>query len=297
MSLVFVHDIQVIEVIRRPYIEVALCHEFTSETYVSPSCLEFISVPCLKLLSGPAAMARNPWESDQGIGRLSFLPALNPGPPPAGPPLDLDDPDMFLWHFRNYARTNVDAELLMDRETLWLNPMLSLQTSPPWMTLRPDPQLRIWKEILQDELGCDFRSLETFVTLVRKGPRGYCEACRVLAHLLKDKDLDPSKPKPEASKWLKRACDEAIDAIDDPSAWEHGPQGHPTPYKGQGAWAEKGAPPEWSGKGASSSSAAPTTSSSTAWGTYVPGKGSKGPSGSSSSSGPSKGKGYWQGLR
>ena len=58
------------------------------------------------------------------------------------------------------------------------------------------------------------------MALVRKqGKRGYAEACKVLAHLIKDKDLDPEKPRSNSSQWLKRASDEGMDAIEHPEIW------------------------------------------------------------------------------
>ena len=43
------------------------------------------------------------------------------------------------------------------------------------------------------------------MALVKKGKGGYAEACRVLARLIKDKDLDPDKPRSKSSKWLKKS--------------------------------------------------------------------------------------------
>ena len=43
---------------------------------------------------------------------------------------------------------------------------------------------------------------------------------KVLAHLVKDKDLDTEKPKSNSSQWLKRASEEATDAIEHPEISE-----------------------------------------------------------------------------
>lgn len=243
-------------------------------------------------------MAGNAWEDKHGIGRLAFLPALNPGAPPAGPvpPAPEDDPHGFLWHFRQHARASIDPELLQDRERLWTLETTSIEDRESWLTLRPDLQLEIWKKILIEELDCDHRSTMAFVTLVRKGHLGFLEGCRLLAHLFKDKDLDPSRPSPNASKWLKRAADEAMEAIDDPGAWDHGPQAHPSPVKGDG------------GKGQGTSSSAghsawgsyqPSTSSTSGWEAQQPGHGSSSSHswGTYQDLGKGKGKGKWQGLR
>ena len=57
-----------------------------------------------------------------------------------------------------------------------------------------------------------------------KGKGGYAEACKVLAHLIEDKDLDPEKPRSSSSQWLKTAYEEAMDAIEHPGTFlEFGP--------------------------------------------------------------------------
>ena len=61
------------------------------------------------------------------------------------------------------------------------------------------------------------------MALVRKGKRGYAEACRVLADLINDKELDLEKPRISSSQCLKRASEEAMYAIEHPEIWEFGP--------------------------------------------------------------------------
>ena len=215
-----------------------------------------LGLPVLEILSHLSTLEMaSPWDDKQGMGRLTFLPALIPGAPPPNLELPAEpQPGDFIQMFRAHARRAVDPELLVDREALWQNESIDVHGEKPnWLTLMPDQELKIYKEILIDELGCDFRSLQTFVSLVRKGERGYYEACRILAHLLKDKDLDPSRPQQNHSKWLKSACDEALEALENPESWEGGPAGNPRPSKGSDAWHEKG-----TSKGASSSSSSST---------------------------------------
>ena len=86
------------------------------------------------------------------------------------------------------------------------------------------------KKVNLKDMECDERSRPAFVALVTKGKRGYAEACRVLAHLIKDKGLDPEKPRSSSSQWLKRASEEAMDAIEHPEILEFGPSVVPGPF-------------------------------------------------------------------
>jgi len=237
----------------------------------------------------------NPWDQRQHIERLAFLPALVPGPAPPGPvPHPEEEPEQFLMFFRQHARAFCDAELLDDRETIWQNEMGSLEDLPTWMTLTPDKELKVWKDILLDDLGVDGRALQPFVALVRRGHHGNQEGCRILAHLLKDKDLSSQghRTSNNASSWMHRAATECHEALDDPQFWEQGPGAQHGPYKG-------------SGKGASDPS-----SSSATWGSYQPGaqhgpskgsgKGASDPSTSASSSSWGRARatsGFQQGFR
>ena len=61
------------------------------------------------------------------------------------------------------------------------------------------------------------------MALVRKGKRGYAEACKALAHLIKDKYWGPEQPRSNTSQWLKGASEEAMYAIEHPEMWACGP--------------------------------------------------------------------------
>ena len=235
----------------------------------------------------------SPWENTHGLKLFAYLPALIPGPVPPGYAGPYEDPEDFLHRFRAHAADALDPELLQDRQTLWDMETKGLEDCPSWMTLKPDPELKIWASVLMEDLECDFRSVQTFVTLVRKGSLGYHEGCRVLAHLFKDKDFDPSRPlSSDPSKWLKRASDEAIDALDNKAVWEAGPEGASSPYKGADPGAGKG---QWSSSWGSYQPVS-TGSSSSSWGSYQPQKGSSSAS-SSTDKGKGKGMGYRQGYR
>ena len=77
---------------------------------------------------------------------------------------------------------------------------------------------------------CDERSCQACVAVVRKGKRGYAEACRALAHLTKGKYLDLEKPRSSSSQFLKRAYEEAMYAIEHPEIWDLGPSMDPRPF-------------------------------------------------------------------
>ena len=99
--------------------------------------------------------------------------------------------------------------------------MNCVQYLPGWMTLMAPDDLKTWSKVILNDMECEERSCQAFVALARKGKRGYAEACRVLAHLIKDKDLDPEKPRSSSSQWLKRASEEAMDALEHPEIFEN----------------------------------------------------------------------------
>ena len=63
-----------------------------------------------------------------------------------------------------------------------------------------------------------------------KGKRGHAESRRVLAHLIKDKDLDPEKPRSNSPQWLKIASAAAMYANERPDIWEFGPSMDPRTF-------------------------------------------------------------------
>ena len=89
--------------------------------------------------------------------------------------------------------------------------------------MAPEPDLRDWRDILRlDQFGLDHASLTALVQLCRDHPRyGFHEACRILAHLLKD--MQPGggwHQRSGASAWLMNAVREARHAIMNPGEWE-----------------------------------------------------------------------------
>ena len=68
--------------------------------------------------------------------------------------------------------------------------MSCVQDLLDWMTLMALDDLQNWPKVILKDMECDDRYCQAFVSFVRKGKRGYAEACRVLAHIIKDKGLD-----------------------------------------------------------------------------------------------------------
>ena len=248
-----------------------------------------------------AMSSSNPWNKKIGVMRLTFLGDL---PPPAStsrtsmkympPGVDMEE----WWHaLHEHATATIAPELIADRWILWRQSE-DIRDAPDWMTLTPDAHLVDYEDLLKGTLNLDRRALNPFVTLVRRGPLGYSEACRVLYHGLKDKmntedprfprgpdgeDLDPTGK----SRWFKKASEEANEALDNPDDWR-GPRIHNP--KGWGKGKGPDAPD-------TSSSSRPSTN---AWANYsghlVPPSRAQGASSSSSSKGPGKGK-YTTGFR
>ena len=239
-----------------------------------------------------AMSGSNPWYKKIGVMRLTFLGDL---PPPAStsrtsmkympPGVDMEE----WWHaLHEHANARIVPELLNDKWILWRQSE-DIRDAPDWMTMTPDSQLQDYEDILRGTLNLDDRGLTPFVTLVRRGPLGYSEACRILYHGLKDKnnthdprfprgpdgeDLDPTRH----SRWFKKASEEALEALDNPDAWQ-GPRIHSGP-KG---WS-KGKGPDAPG---TSSSSGPSTNPWASYsGSFVPPSRAQGASSSSSSAKP-----------
>ncbi len=86
----------------------------------------------------------------------------------------------------------------------------------PWMTLTPQKDLGNWKEVLHEEMGCDKESCKAFVHVVKEhGLRGMLECCRIIAHLIKDKDTTVVQAHGDWSHWPRRSCKDADDVLHD----------------------------------------------------------------------------------
>ena len=131
---------------------------------------------------------------------------------------------------REHAIKNIDPELLCDRREIWDGERVKGRPRPQWIYLRgqtPESHAEFhpWYQVIRDDLQCDDRACQSFVKLFRmnppEAPHGYMEACRVLAHIFKDKckDLDEVTAALTAeprgwSRYLQKACEEAIEALE-----------------------------------------------------------------------------------
>ena len=179
----------------------------------------------------------NSWDQKVGVNRLRSLGDVPPPSEPDGPYMaagvNMED---WLHDLRRHASDEMDPELLEDRWTLWRQVPEDVHHAPPWMTLAAEPDLRNHEKLLVMDLELDKRSLDPFVSLVRRSELGYSEACRVLYHGLKDKrDIGhprydgkgPDGKGRDHSKWFKSASEEAMRALDNPQQWNE-----PAPQQG-----------------------------------------------------------------
>ena len=166
---------------------------------------------------------------------------------------------------RNYAIKYVDPELIGDRRALWdkePKDLYNTRVAPEWvylkgMTKESHEQFHHWAPMLMKDLECDERACQSFIKLFKMAPpaapHGYMEACRILAHMFKDKSKNLEHAVPDDRDWsafLRKSCDEAIEALEDP---EH----VKTLKRGKSSWQDWSAynvAPPGPAKGSSSSS-------------------------------------------
>ena len=158
--------------------------------------------------------------------RLTYLSALPPAAPEGYPNWDLRNITGYVESLRAYATEHVDPELLEERKDLWATEPVDQRE--PWMYLKGASEeahkhFHGWVTMIKQELKCDDRACQKFVELFKMAPaaapHGFMEACRILAHTLKDKskDLDQYRePRDNWSRFMQRACEEAIEALQDP---------------------------------------------------------------------------------
>ena len=175
---------------------------------------------------GEAFRCEDPvWKMSDHSGRLAFLP---PGPPVNGPPkvnLHFGAPDAYVQALRQHAVKTIAPELICDRQNIWEGELVDGKV-PEWMylrgkTLENHTRFHNWCQVITDDLQCDGRAQLAFVRLFTKNPpeapHGYMEACRVLAHIFKDKSKNADEVMVEPRPWsryMQRACEEAIEALE-----------------------------------------------------------------------------------
>ena len=125
-----------------------------------------------------------------------------------------------LEHMRALLVESEAPELLQDRQDVWSSYNHHLEDLPGFWTLAPDESLCCWREVLEGDLKCDFRSLECFVNLVRTDLYGYMEGTRLLYHLIKDSSKSSWRDAQGPAAWLAKGVLESKEAMADKAAWD-----------------------------------------------------------------------------
>ena len=158
-------------------------------------------------------------------GRLAFLADAPPVNAPPRVNLEAGAPAAFVQALRKHAIRQIAPELLKDRRDIWDGEPEDGQL-PEWMYLRGKSMeshkgFHHWGKVIKEDLQCDDRAWESFGKLLKtnppEAPYGYMEACRVLAHIFKDKPKDADEIIGERKTWsryLQRASEEAIEALE-----------------------------------------------------------------------------------
>jgi hypothetical protein len=134
-------------------------------------------------------------------------------------------PEEFLKALRQYAIDAIDPEVLYDRRDIGDDEPVE-GTVPDWMylrgkTLESHKHFHHWCKVIKEDLQCDDRACQSFIKLFNMNPpgapHGYGEACRVLAHIFKDKSKAPDDVigGPRGwSRFLQKACEETVEALE-----------------------------------------------------------------------------------
>ncbi len=173
------------------------------------------SAPMANDLQGGDEPASAAWPCDTGIGRLVCLSRIpTPAEPPGVPRYREPTHDEWLQALRVRADYSIHKKVISLRRQRWdENSAMRIE---PWMTLTPEKDLGNWKEVLHKEMGCDKEACKAFVHVVKEhGLRGMLECCRIIAHLIKDKDTTVVQAHGDWSHWLRRSCKDADDVLHD----------------------------------------------------------------------------------
>eukprot|EP00972_Heterocapsa_arctica_P104310 15376275-Heterocapsa_arctica.AAC.1 len=130
------------------------------------------------------------WDEHIGLARLENL-GVDPPDVPLTDKLrvDIEDEGLdFVDIIRAHALEVLDVDKLEDRVSIWKAHPRDIEAVPTWMTLEGTSNLKQWQRLLVNEMCIDEPATKAFVHLAQSGNYGYQEACRVLHHLLKDKD-------------------------------------------------------------------------------------------------------------
>ena len=144
---------------------------------------------------------------------------------PPEPPHDVDDPEdiqQVVASMHEALRANVPEEYSEPRMALWTRNQERLAIPEPWHTLEPTENLEEWMGTLQRDLGIDAWVIQDFAELLQHGggPQthwGFQEACRNLAHLMKDSASE--RPR-NINAYFKANIRESIEAINSWRLWD-----------------------------------------------------------------------------
>ena len=138
----------------------------------------------------------SPWDHRLGAQRLCWLSDA----PTQRAPRDYDigpQPltENYLKGLRYYALYATESpELFENRREVWqyldaqgLGPANNAPDPDPWWALQPSEDLGEYRNLLENDLQCDWDSVVQWLQIVRQGPMGRMEALRILHHMLKDK--------------------------------------------------------------------------------------------------------------
>ena len=165
---------------------------------------------------GPGAPAADPYWSPkkaEPLDRLAFMPASSPGAAPEGY-CDPESLEGFLHDYHGYLSKNLFEKLEDSTCCVLVADSEAFAADPEWMYLKgSDERAHIelfgWALLVTCDLGCDEPSTRAFKALAKtvpeEAPHGYMEACRVLAHMLKDKEKSLEEPRRNYENW-SRTC-------------------------------------------------------------------------------------------
>ena len=93
--------------------------------------------------------------------------------------------------------------------------------NPSWFTLKPlERDHSCWRSHLDEHLQLEQYALESLGEVGGTEPLGQFEVNRVIAHLLKDSTSQRQDARHCPSRWLQRACTEALEAMRDWPSWD-----------------------------------------------------------------------------
>ena len=122
----------------------------------------------------------------------------------------------------DYCREALDDPQAVQERASQIEQILRLRASnPSWFTLKPlETDGRCWRQHVVEHLQIEDYALESLGQVAGVESLGQFEVNRILAHLLKDSTSQRQAARHCPSRWLQRACTEALDAMSDWASWD-----------------------------------------------------------------------------